>query len=117
MIAGTLGAETTEDTRDCTITQSRHRIPEQAMTDEQVLVLQVPVSEPLRPVEKSIAACERMHAEADYSRIWVAMYEDLVTGGVVNASSGYPVLVNDRYLMAPSPIPRWDVPRLDQATG
>ncbi|WP_035759149.1 alpha-D-ribose 1-methylphosphonate 5-phosphate C-P-lyase PhnJ [Granulicoccus phenolivorans] len=114
LIAGTLGAETTEDTRDCTITQSRHRIPEQAMTDEQVLVLQVPVSEPLRPVEKSIAACERMHAEADYSRIWVAMYEDLVTGGVVNASSGYPVLVNDRYLMAPSPIPRWDVPRLDQ---
>ncbi len=115
LIAGTLGAKTTADTRECTITQSRHRIPEERLHSDQVLVLQVPVSEPLRPVEKSIPECDRMHAEAEYAKIWVAMYEDLVTGGVVNASSGYPVLVNDRYLMSPSPIPRWDVPRLSGA--
>ena len=85
------------------------------MRDDQILVLQVPVSEPLRPVERSVVECRRMHAEGDYSRMWVAMYEDLVTGGVINAAAGYPVLVNDRYLMAPSPIPRWDVPRLNNS--
>lgn len=115
LICGTLGCESSGDTRDATITQSRHRVPEEELRADQVLVLQVPVSEPLRPVEKSVQECRRMHAEADYSRMWVAMYEDLVTGGVINAGAGYPVMTNHRYLMSPSPIPRWDVPRLDDA--
>lgn len=115
LIAASLDCPTTDDPRDATITQSRHRVPEEPLRPGQTLVLQVPVSEPLRPVEKSVRECVRMHAEADYSRIWVAMYEDLVTGGVVNQSSGYPVMVGDRYLMAPSPIPRWDVPALHDA--
>lgn len=112
LIRGSLGCESTGDTRAASIIQSRHRIPEDALGSDQIVVLQVPVSEPLRPVEKSVTECRRMHAEADYSKMWVAMYEDLVTGGVVNAAAGYPVMVEDRYLMAPSPIPRWDVPRL-----
>ncbi|MDO5681401.1 MAG: alpha-D-ribose 1-methylphosphonate 5-phosphate C-P-lyase PhnJ [Propionibacteriaceae bacterium] len=115
LIRGTLGCGATADTREATIVQSRHRVPEDRMRDHQTLVLQVPVSEPLRPIEKDVTETRRMHAEADYARLWVALYEDLVTGGVINAASGYPVLVEDRYVMAPSPIPRWDVPRLNDA--
>ncbi|WP_029088050.1 alpha-D-ribose 1-methylphosphonate 5-phosphate C-P-lyase PhnJ [Brevibacterium album] len=115
LIQGSTGCATSADTREATIVQSRHRIPEDRLRRDQVLVLQVPQSEPLRGVEKSVLECNRMHAEADYSRIWVSMYEDLVTGGVVNQGAGYPVMVNGRYLMAPSPIPRWDIPRLDGA--
>lgn len=115
LVRATLACDTSADTRDVSIVQSRHRIPEDRMSEDQILVLQVPNSEPLRGVEKSVRECNRMHAEADYSRIWVKMYEDLVTGGVVNQGAGYPVMVNGRYLMAPSPIPRWDVPRLDHS--
>lgn len=118
LIRGTLGCGGSGDTREATIVQSRHRVPEDRMRPGQTLVLQVPVSEPLRGIEKSVVESNRMHAEADYSRMWVGMYEDVVTGGVVNAGAGYPVLVEGRYLMAPSPIPRWDIPRLggDQLT-
>lgn len=56
-----------------------------------------------------------MHAEADYSRIWVALYEDVVQNGRVTKYAGYPVLVNNRHVMAPSPIPKWDVPKLHMA--
>lgn len=115
LIRGTLGCGTSGDTREASIVQSRHRVPEDALGPGQTLVLQVPVSEPLRGIEKSVRECQRMHAEGDYSRMWVGMYEDLVTGGVINASSGYPVMTNHRYLMAPSPIPRWDVPRLNES--
>ncbi|WP_083583828.1 alpha-D-ribose 1-methylphosphonate 5-phosphate C-P-lyase PhnJ [Rhodococcus zopfii] len=103
---------TTKDTREATIIQSRHRIPEEPMTEDQILVLQVPNSEPLRAVQKSVVECARMHAEADYSTMWVSLYEDLVRNGVITKTTGYPVLVNGRYVMITSPIPRWDVPRL-----
>ncbi|GAA1178968.1 alpha-D-ribose 1-methylphosphonate 5-phosphate C-P-lyase PhnJ [Pseudonocardia alaniniphila] len=115
MIAATEGCEETTDSREASIVQSRHRIPEQPLTDEHVLVLQVPVPEPLRGVERSTAECDRMHAEGDYASIWVSLYEDLVRNGVITKSTGYPVLVGGRYVMATTPIPRWDVPRLHQA--
>src|SRR5262249_54564857 len=57
----------------------------------------------------------RMHAEGDYSRAWVALYEDIVRNGQITRATGYPVLVNDRYIMAPSPIPKWDLERLHLA--
>ncbi len=102
----------TKDTREATIIQSRHRIPEEPMGEDQILVLQVPNSEPLRAVQKSVTECARMHAEADYSMMWVSLYEDLVRNGVITKTTGYPVLVNGRYVMITSPIPRWDVPQL-----
>ena len=76
---------------------------------------QVPIPEPLRHVERSVAVARGMHAEADYARMWLALYEDVVRNGEVTAGAGYPVLVNGRFVMAPSPIPRWDIPKLDQA--
>lgn len=115
MISATTGCEESADTREATVIQTRHRIPEEALGDQHVLVYQVPVPEPLRGVEKSVAECARMHAEGDYAKIWVSLYEDLVRNGVITKGSGYPVLVGGRFVMASSPIPRWDVPRLHQS--
>ncbi|MCS7002385.1 MAG: alpha-D-ribose 1-methylphosphonate 5-phosphate C-P-lyase PhnJ, partial [Dehalococcoidia bacterium] len=109
------GVQTTTQTHVATIIQTRHRIPERPLTANQILVLQVPVPEPLRGVERSEAEARRMHAEMDYSRMWVSLYEDIVQNGRITRSVGYPVMVNGRYIMAPSPIPKWDVPRLHQA--
>lgn len=105
----------TQDTRECSVVQSRHRIPEEPLAEGQVLVLQVPVAEPLRGVQKSVRECARMHSESDYSMMWVSLYEDLVRNGVITKTTGYPVLVNDHYVMVTTPIPRWDVPRLHQS--
>ncbi|MBV8083870.1 MAG: alpha-D-ribose 1-methylphosphonate 5-phosphate C-P-lyase PhnJ [Chloroflexi bacterium] len=109
--------ETTTDLRAATLIQSRHRIPEEGVCADQILVLQVPVPEPLRGVERREPELRRMHAEADYSRVWVSLYEDYVRHGIITHSTGYPVLVNDRYVMATSPIPRWDVPKLHDSDG
>lgn len=115
LITGTLGSGHTADTGEATIVQSRHRIPEEYLGEGQTMVLQVPQSEPLRVVEKSVFECKRRHAEADYAKMWVHLYERLALTGVMGSGAGHPVLVHDRYLMAPSPIPRWDVPRLHQS--
>jgi alpha-D-ribose 1-methylphosphonate 5-phosphate C-P lyase len=115
LIVRTTGVRTTTDTRRATIVQTRHRVPEEPMTADQILVLQVPEPEPLRHVEPSTARARRMHAEGDYSAMWVQLYEDVVRWGEVTISSQYPVRVHGRYVMDPTPIPRWDVPRLHRA--
>lgn len=115
LIVGVLGSGHTPDTEQATIVQSRHRIPEEFLGSHQTMVLQVPQSEPLRVVERSVYECKRRHAEADYAKMWVALYETLTLTGVMGTGAGHPVMVNDRYLMSPSPIPRWDIPRLNQS--
>jgi alpha-D-ribose 1-methylphosphonate 5-phosphate C-P lyase len=105
---------------EATIIQSRHRIPTDGLEagDRErppVLVLQVPVPEPLRGVERDMRELARMHAEADYARMWVSLYEDKVRNGVITQTTGYPCLVDGRYVIATTPIPRWDVPALHQA--
>jgi alpha-D-ribose 1-methylphosphonate 5-phosphate C-P lyase len=107
--------ETTTDARAATIIQTRHRVPEDELIEDQTLVLQVPVPEPLRGVERDMNELRRMHAEGDYAKMWVSLYEDIVRNGVITQTTGYPCLVNDRYVIATTPIPRWDVPRLHQA--
>jgi alpha-D-ribose 1-methylphosphonate 5-phosphate C-P lyase len=115
IVADTTGCLADTDTRTATIIQTRHRMPEEVLDDRQAVVFQVPTAEPLRGVQKSAAECDRMHAEADYSAMWVSLYEDIVRNGIITRSTGYPVLVNGRYVMATSPVPRWDIPRLHQA--
>jgi alpha-D-ribose 1-methylphosphonate 5-phosphate C-P lyase len=115
IVSTTTGCAAGTDTRAATVIQTRHRVPEEALGERQVVVYQVPVADPLRGVQKSAAECDRMHAEADYSAMWVSLYEDIVRNGFITTSTGYPVLVNGRYVMATSPVPRWDVPRLHQA--
>ena len=115
LIAKTTGATEVYATSEATLIQTRHRIPEERLGPGQVLILQVPVPEPLRSVERSVAVARAMHAERDYARMWLALYEDIVRRGEVSAGAGYPVMVNHRFIMAPSPIPRWDIPKLHQA--
>jgi alpha-D-ribose 1-methylphosphonate 5-phosphate C-P lyase len=107
--------ETTVDTAAATIIQSRHRVPEEILTDKQILVLQVPQPEVLRGVERYEFRTRQMHAEADYAKIWVSLYEAFVRFGTMMRGSGYPIKVNGRYIATPSPIPRWDVPNLSNA--
>jgi alpha-D-ribose 1-methylphosphonate 5-phosphate C-P lyase len=115
MIAATTGCGESADTREATVVQTRHRVPEEGLSAGDLLVYQVPVPEPLRKVEKSVAVCGRMHAEGDYAAMWVSLYEDIVRNGMITRTTGYPVLVAGRYVMATTPIPRWDVPRLHRS--
>jgi alpha-D-ribose 1-methylphosphonate 5-phosphate C-P lyase len=115
LVVGATHATETTEPDEATIIQTRHRIPEDELVDGQILVLQVPVPEPLRGVERDMRELARMHAEADYARMWVSLYEDKVRNGVITRTTGYPCLVNGRYVVATTPIPRWDIPRLDGA--
>ena len=114
-VAKVAEAISTTDTNAATLIQTRHRIPEEPMTAEQILVLQVPYPEALREVEPSELETRRMHAEGDYARMWLHLYEDIVRYGEISISYRYPVTVNGHYIMDPSPIPRWDVPKLNMA--
>jgi alpha-D-ribose 1-methylphosphonate 5-phosphate C-P lyase len=109
------GATATWDTLEATLIQSRHRIPEEILRPDQTLILQVPNPEPLRPVEPNMSVARQMHADADYGRLWLTLYEQIVRSGRVMQGAAYPSLVNGRHVMAPSPIPRWDVPKLHMA--
>lgn len=106
---------TTTDTAAATIVQSRHRTPELPLRRDQIMVYQVPLPEPLRVIERREAETRRMHGEGDYSRMWVALYEDIVRNGRITRAAGYPVLVHGRHIMSPSPIPKWDLPKLHMA--
>jgi alpha-D-ribose 1-methylphosphonate 5-phosphate C-P lyase len=108
-------AEETWDTLAASIVQSRHRVPEETMGKDQILVLQVPNPEPLRGVEPNISIARQMHADADYGKLWLTLYEQLVRKGRIMQGAAYPSLVNGRHVMTPSPIPRWDVPKLNMA--
>jgi len=109
------GVELTEDTARATIIQTRHRIPEEKLRKHQILVLQCPFPEPLRWVEKSEAKTRKMHAEMDYSKAYLYIYEQLLRYGEILIGTRYPVMVNNRYLMDSTPIPRWDIPKLNYA--
>lgn len=109
------GARGTWDTQQATILQSRHRIPEERLREDQILVLQVPNPEPLRPVQPNMSLARQMHADADYGRLWLVLYEQVVRSGRIMQGASYPALVNGRHVMTPSPIPRWDLPKLDMA--
>ena len=109
------GCKTTYDTTEATLIQTRHRITEEELREDQIFVFQVPMPEPLRSVERYEYRTRQMHGEADYAKMWVSLYESYVRHGGIMRGADYPVKVNGRYIMAPSPIPRWDVPNLNQA--
>jgi alpha-D-ribose 1-methylphosphonate 5-phosphate C-P lyase len=109
------GVETTADSEKATLIQTRHRIPETPLRNDQILVLQVPLPEPLRMVEPLESVTKRMHAEMDYAPMWLALYENIVRTGEIELGADYPVMAEDRYIMMPSPIPRFDNPKLHQS--
>jgi alpha-D-ribose 1-methylphosphonate 5-phosphate C-P lyase len=103
---------TTERTEDATIIQTRHRIPETPLREGQILVYQVPQPEPLRKLEPRETETRKMHAYAEYGLMQVRLYEDIARLGHIATTYDYPVMVNGRYLMAPSPIPKFDNPKM-----
>jgi len=109
----TAGVEVTTETQKATVIQTRHRIPEQPLSEDQIIVYQVPQPEPLFRLEPSRVETRRMHALADYGLMHVKLYEDIARHGQISISYDYPVLVNGRYLMSPSPIPAFDNPKMD----
>jgi alpha-D-ribose 1-methylphosphonate 5-phosphate C-P lyase len=113
--ACTAGIATTERTAEATIVQTRHRIPETPLKPGQIIVYQVPIPEPLRWLEAREAETRRMHALAEYGIMHVRLYEDIARYGRVITAYDYPVLVNGRYLMRPSPIPKFDNPKMDMS--
>ncbi|MGH7041632.1 MAG: alpha-D-ribose 1-methylphosphonate 5-phosphate C-P-lyase PhnJ, partial [Acetobacteraceae bacterium] len=112
--ATTAGVRTTTRTADASVIQTRHRIPEMPLSEQQILVYQVPQPEPLYRLEPSRAESRRMHALAEYGSMHVKLYEDIARLGQVAISYDYPVMVNGRYLTSPSPIPAFDNPKLHQ---
>jgi alpha-D-ribose 1-methylphosphonate 5-phosphate C-P lyase len=106
------GVATTERTAEATVIQTRHRIPERPLTEGQILVYQVPIPEPLRQLEPRETETRKMHALAEYGLMHVRLYEDIARFGAIVKSYAYPVLVEGRYVMTPSPIPKFDNPKL-----
>ncbi len=113
----TANVATTTHTADADIIQTRHRIPEAPLKSGQIMVFQVPIPEPLRFIEPSEVETRTMHALQDYGVINVKLYEDIARFGNISTAYAYPVLVNDHYIMDPSPIPKFDNPKLNQSEG
>ncbi len=111
----TAEVSTTEATDKATVIQTRHRIPEEELTEDQILVYQVPIPEPLRFLEPSEIETRKMHALEDYGLMHVKLYEDISRHGTISTAYAYPVKVEDRYVMDPSPIPKFDNPKMEMA--
>jgi len=110
----TTGVRTTTDTREATLIQTRHRIPEKPLSEGQILIYQVPVPEPMQRLEPRESETRTLHGLAEYGLMHVKLYEDIARYGHIATTYDYPVLVNDRYIMSPSPIPKFDNPKMDR---
>ncbi|MCB1450933.1 MAG: alpha-D-ribose 1-methylphosphonate 5-phosphate C-P-lyase PhnJ [Nitratireductor sp.] len=108
----TAKVRTTTHTADATIIQTRHRIPEEALKANQTLVYQVPIPEPLRFLEPRETETRKMHALEEYGLMHVKLYEDIATHGHIATTYAYPVKVEGRYVMDPSPTPKFDNPKM-----
>lgn len=109
----TAGVAVTEHTAEATLIQTRHRIPERPLTEDQVLVYQVPIPEPLRFLEPRETETRKMHALEEYGLMHVKLYEDIAQHGAIATTYAYPVKVEGRYVMDPSPIPKFDNPKME----
>ena len=109
----TTGVEVTTDTSAASIIQTRHRIPEKPLREGQVIVYQVPVPEPMQHLEPREEETRKLHALQEYGLMHVNLFEDLAHFGHITSTYDYPVLVNGRYIMSPSPIPKFDNPKMN----
>ncbi len=106
------GVATTEATERASIVQTRHRIPEAPLTEDQIIVYQVPQPEPLRKLEPRETETRKMHAYSEYGLMQVRLYEDIARFGEISLTYDYPVMTNGRYVTAPTPIPKFDNPKM-----
>jgi alpha-D-ribose 1-methylphosphonate 5-phosphate C-P lyase len=103
---------TTDATAEASIIQTRHRIPEEPLTEDQTLVLQVPQPEPMRRLEPRETETRKIHAWGEYGLMHLRLYESVAQTGRITINHSYPVLVEGRYVMSPTPIPRFDNPKM-----
>lgn len=113
----TAGVATTTRTAEASVIQTRHRIPEAQLKAGQVLVYQVPIPEPLRFLEPRETETRKLHGLADYGLMHVKLYEDIARHGHIATTYAYPVAVAGRYVMDPSPIPKFDNPKMNDSTA
>ena len=111
--AKTAGVATTTHTGEATVIQTRHRIPEAPLHEGQTLVFQVPIPEPLRFLEPRETETRQLHALSEYGLMHVKLYEDIARHGHIATTYAYPVEVAGRYVMDPSPTPKFDNPKMD----
>ncbi|MBO6758145.1 MAG: alpha-D-ribose 1-methylphosphonate 5-phosphate C-P-lyase PhnJ [Roseibium sp.] len=111
----TAGVATTTRTADASIIQTRHRIPEEPLKSGQVLVYQVPIPEPLRFLEPRETETRKMHALEEYGLMHVKLYEDIAKNGRIATTYAYPVKIEGRYVMDPSPTPKFDNPKMNDS--
>jgi alpha-D-ribose 1-methylphosphonate 5-phosphate C-P lyase len=105
----------TTKTSEATIIQTRHRIPEETLKAGQTLVYQVPIPEPLRFLEPRETETRKMHALEEYGLMHVKLYEDIARNGEIATTYAYPVKIEGRYVMDPSPIPKFDNPKMHRS--
>lgn len=117
LVNKTTAVRQTDSTSEATIIQSRHRIPEEKLSENQILVLQVPVPEPLRDVEPREEITKQMHRDKNYSAAWLRLFEIIMKYNKATTGANHPVMVEDRYVMAPSPIPRFDNPKMNNSSA
>ncbi|MGQ9645116.1 MAG: alpha-D-ribose 1-methylphosphonate 5-phosphate C-P-lyase PhnJ [Thermodesulfobacteriota bacterium] len=110
----TTACHITEMTTLATLIQTRHRIPETPLKEGQILIYQVPIPEPLRFLEPRETETRKMHALNDYGLMYIKLYEDISAHGRIATAFMYPVMVHDRYIASPSPIPKFDNPKMDR---
>ena len=111
----TAGVATTERTGEASVIQTRHRIPEEPLREDQILVYQVPIPEPLRFLEPRETETRKMHALEEYGLMHVKLYEDIARHGAIATAYAYPVKVEGRYVMDPSPNTKFDNPKMEKA--
>ena len=111
----TAGVAVTEATADATLIQTRHRIPETPLRVGQILVFQVPIPEPQRFLEPRETETRKMHEHEEYGLMHVKLYEDIARHGQIATPYAYPMQVEGRHVMDPSPIPKFDNPKLSDS--
>lgn len=115
LIQETTGVKLVNDSEEASLIQSRHRIPEIGLHQDQILILQVPTPEPLREYEPSERVTKQLHAEKEYTGAWLMLYEQIMKFDDMTSGADHPVMVHDRYVMAPSPIPKFDNPKMHES--
>ena len=88
-------------------------MPETPLRAGEILVYQAPNPELLRFLEPRETETHTMHALSEYGVMHVKLYEDVSRHGHIATTYAYPARVAGRYIMDPSPIPKFDNPKLD----
>ena len=75
----------------------------------------MPIPEPLRFLEPRETETRKMHALEEYGLMHVKLYEDIARHGRIATTYAYPVKVEGRYVMDPSPTPKFDNPKMHRS--